>query len=146
MKIIKYIKVGSTYFFSNYEDFNLNDIDYLCIVDDFKFPNNGEIGLRQKKRHIFLCKNLTKQEFINDVVVDKHYMNAGEFLIPEFNEYINFTIDDFKSICYIFNNMDYRHTYEKIIAEAYVENNGFFLTDEQRDMAYMDYKKARNLL
>jgi hypothetical protein len=42
--------------------------------------------------------------------------------------------------------MDSKHTYEKIIVEAYIENNGFFLTDEQRDMAYMEYKKTRNLL
>ena len=72
-------------------------------------------------------------------------MKAGKFLIPEFNEYINFTIDDLKSICYIFNEMDSKHSYEKIIADAYIENNGFFLTDEQRDMEYKEYKKTRNI-
>ena len=41
--------------------------------------------------------------------------------------------------------MDSKHTYEKIIADAYIENNGFFLTDEQRDMAYNEYKKTRNI-
>ena len=44
---------------------------------------------------------------------------------------------------YIFENMDSKHTYEKIIADAYIENNDFFLTDEQRDLAYAEYKKTR---
>ena len=47
------------------------------------------------------------------------------------------------NICILFDSIDEKHTYEKIIAESYIENNGFFLTKEQRDRAYDDYKRAR---
>ena len=70
-------------------------------------------------------------------------MKAGKFLIPEFNEFIGFTIEDLKSILHVFENMDDKHSYEKIIANAYIENGGFFLKDRQRYNAYLEYKKKR---
>ena len=94
-------------------------------------------------KDVFLFKNMPKQGYIDDLLNSGVNMKAGKFLIPEFNEYINFTIDDLKSIFHIFENMDDKHTYEKIIADAYINNNGFFLTDEQRDLAYAEYKKTR---
>jgi len=146
MKIYKYIKVGSSYFFDSYEDYVQRDLDYLCIVDDSKIPDNTNmVSLKLKNKHLILCRNLDKRGFINDLLSSGSKMRAGQFLIPEFNAYINFTIDDLKSICYIFDEMDSEHTYEKIIAESYIENNGFFLTDEQRDKAYNEYKNTRNL-
>ena len=146
MKLYKYIKVGSSYFFNTYEDYVPSDLDYLCIVDDSKIPHNTNmLNMNLGKKHLILCRNLDKTGFINDLIDAGSKMRGGQFLIPEFNEYINFTIDDLKSICYIFNEMDSKHSYEKIIADAYIENNGFFLTDEQRDMAYKEYKKTRNI-
>lgn len=88
-----------------------------------------------------MSKFFRKVDFGNGVKY--WYLGDWKFLIPEFNEYINFTIDDLKSILHIFENMDSKHSYEKIIAESYIENNGFFLTDKQRRKAYAEYKKSR---
>ena len=35
------------------------------------------------------------------------------------------------------------NSYEKIIADAYIENGDFFLTSKQRKKAYVEYKKTR---
>ena len=58
-------------------------------------------------------------------------------------EYKGITIDDLKLFEQAFNNIDERHTYEKIIYDAYIENNAFVLTDEQREKAYKAYKTTR---
>ena len=94
---------------------------------------------------IFIFKNTDKQEYINDVYESGVNMKVGKFLIPEFNKYINFTIDDLKSLQPIFDNMDKKHTYERVIFESYLKNGDFFLTDEQRMEAYKEYKRSRGL-
>ena len=43
----------------------------------------------------------------------------------------------------MFEKIDEKHRYEKVIFDSYVENDGFFLTDEQRLRAYEEYKMAR---
>ena len=53
------------------------------------------------------------------------------------------TLEDLKPFEEIFNNMDEKHQYEKIIYDAYVTNNDFTLTKEQRDKAYESYKQTR---
>ena len=147
MKTIKLFQMGSSYFFNDYEDYNLKDNDELHVLDEWKFPKTNGLIMTLKnpktKKDIFYIKNTNKKEYIDDVIESKVYMRVGKFLIPEFNEYIGFTIDDLKSIMYLFDSIDEKHTYEKIIAESYIENNGFFLTKEQRDRAYDDYKRAR---
>ena len=142
MKPIKQFQMGSTYFFSKYKYFKSKDYDELCIMDVFPF-NNNMMNAKLKDRDLLLFRDMPKTGYINDLIESKTPMKAGKFLIPEFNEYINFTIDDLKSILHIFENMDDKHTYEKIIAEAYIENNGFFLTGKQRRKAYAEYKKSR---
>ena len=142
MKPIKQFQMGSTYFFSKYKDFKSKDYDELCIMDVFPF-NNNMMNAKLKDRDLLLFRDMSKSGYINDLIESKTPMKAGKFLIPEFNEYINFTIDDLKSILHIFENMDSKHSYEKIIAESYIENNGFFLTGRQRRKAYAEYKKSR---
>lgn len=71
-------------------------------------------------------------------------MIVGKFLIAEFNKEIRFTIDDLKKFEQIFDKMDEKHMYEKIIYDSYIENGDFYLTDLQRDKAYKEYKKYRN--
>ena len=117
MKPIKQFQMGSTYFFSNYKDFKSKDYDDLCIMDTFIFPG-CVMNAKLDGKDVFLFKNMPKQGYIDDLLNSGVNMKAGKFLIPEFNEYINFTIDDLKSILHIFENMDDKHTYEKIIAEA----------------------------
>ena len=144
MKPIKQFQMGSSYFFNKYDGYKQKDYDDLCIMDTFIFPGRV-MNMKLEGRDVFMFRNMDKQGFIDDVLETKVYMKAGKFLIPEFNEYIGFTIEDLKSILYFFDEIDERHTYEKIIAESYIENNGFFLTDEQRDKAYNEYKKKKDI-
>lgn len=142
MKPIKQFQMGSTYFFSNYEDFSSKDYDEICIMDTFPFKNDI-MNMKLDHSDVFLCRDMPKEGFINDLITSGVNMKAGKFLIPEFCEYINFTIDDLKSIFPIFENMDEKHTYERIIAQSYIDNNSFTLTESQRDAAYQEYKKTR---
>ena len=138
--------MGSSYFFDRYDDYKLKDNDELHIVDEFIFPNRVCMNMKLfDGNDIFIFKNTDKQEYINDVYESGVNMKVGKFLIPEFNKYINFTIDDLKSLQPIFDNMDKKHTYERVIFESYLKNGDFFLTDEQRMEAYKEYKRSRGL-
>ena len=138
--------MGSSYFFDRYDDYKLKDNDELHIVDEFIFPNRVCMNMKLfDGNDIFIFKNTDKQEYINDVYESGVNMKVGKFLIPEFNKYINFTIDDLKSLQPIFDNMDEKHTYERVIFESYLKNGDFFLTDEQRMEAYKEYKRSRGL-
>ena len=146
MKTIQKFKMGSSYFFDIYDDYKLKDNDELHIVDEFIFPNRVCMNMKLfDGNDIFIFKNTDKQEYINDVYESGVNMKVGKFLIPEFNKYINFTIDDLKSLQPIFDNMDKKHTYERVIFESYLKNGDFFLTDEQRMEAYKEYKRSRGL-
>ena len=70
-------------------------------------------------------------------------MAAGKFLSPELAEYMNITIDDLKLFQSAFDNIDERHSYEKVIYESYIKNNAFVFTDEQRNEAYKLYKENK---
>ena len=142
MKPIKQFQMGSTYFFSKYKDFKSKDYDDLCIMDTFIFPG-CVMNAKLDGKDVFLFKNMPKQGYIDDLLNSGVNMKAGKFLIPEFCSYISFTIEDLKSIFHIFDNIDSKHTYEKIIAQSYIENNDFFLTTQQRDLAYDEYKSTR---
>ena len=138
--------MGSSYFFDRYDDYKIKDNDELHIVDEFIFPNRVCMNMKLfDGNDIFIFKNADKQEYINDVYESGVNMKVGKFLIPEFNKYINFTIDDLKSLQPIFDNMDKKHTYERVIFESYLKNGDFFLTDEQRREAYKEYKRSRGL-
>ena len=138
--------MGSSYFFDRYDDYKIKDNDELHIVDEFIFPNRVCMNMKLfDGNDIFIFKNTDKQEYINDVYESGVNMKVGKFLIPEFNKYINLTIDDLKSLQPIFDNMDKKHTYERVIFESYLKNGDFFLTDEQRMEAYKEYKRSRSL-
>lgn len=134
--------MGSSYFFQTYEDFQIKDYDDLCIMDKFIFPGNV-MNMKLKDKDVFMFRNMPKKGFIDDVIESKVYMKLGKFLIPEFNEYIGFTINDLILLRPLFDELDERHSYEKIIADAYIENNEFKLTPEQRLEAYNEYKKKK---
>jgi hypothetical protein len=137
--------MGSSYFFDKYEDYKSKDYDDLCIMDRFIFEGAKVMNMKIGGRDVFMYKNMDKKGFMDEVFETNVFMKAGKFLIPEFNEYIGFTIEDLEKMRPMFEQIDYRHGYEKIIFEAYLENGGFFLTDEQRDRAYAEYKYERGL-
>ena len=53
------------------------------------------------------------------------------------------TVDDLTQLDELFNKLDDKHKYEKIIYEAYKENCSFTLSEEQLSNAYAEYKKYR---
>lgn len=144
MRDIKRIIIGSRVFFSGYEDFKSKDTDVIAIMDSF-FPGQNSLNMKipKKGEDVFLYRNLDKMAFINDTLSSGLPMRAGKFLVPEFIDYIGLTIDDLQLLRPMFEEMDEKHKYEKIIFDSYVKNNSFTLTDEQRMKAYEVYKESR---
>ena len=142
MKTIKKIMIGSSVFFSEYEDYESKDKDVIAIMDTF-IPHKNSLNMKIKGEDVFLYRNMSKQRFIQDAFASGVPMRAGKFLVPEFAEYIGMEINDLKRLAPLFDQMDEAHKYEKIIFDAYMENGSFTLTDAQRNAAYEEYKKAR---
>ena len=86
---------------------------------------------------------MTKEQLLELHKGCKLGMCLGKFLIPEFNEKFGITVEDLKELSSLLDHLDDKHLYEKIIYDAYLENNDFSLTDEQRQNAYNEYKKHR---
>lgn len=144
MRPIAQFKMGSSYFFSKYDDYNSKDVDEICIMDTF-IPNakTNVLNMNANGKDVFFYRNMRKEEFIEEVEVTGVYMKVGKFLIPEFSRFIGFGIGDLRKIRHLFDLVDDKHSYEQIIADAYLENNDFFLTEEQRQRAYDEYKRKR---
>ena len=136
------ILVGSKYFFKEMPGFSSKDTDKIVLVSKpvgFKY-------VRQTSGSgscLFEWKKMTADEFVNRTLKTKTPMSVGKFLVPEFNEQIGFTIEHLKLLEPIFEQLDEKHKYEKVIYDAYVSNGSFTLTDEQRQTAYEVYKEAR---
>ena len=142
MKTIKKIAIGSSVFFSEYKDYKSKDKDVLAIMDTF-IPHKNSLNMKIKGEDVFLYRNMSKQRFIQDAFASGVPMRAGKFLVPEFAEYIGMEISDLKRLAPLFDQMDETHKYERVIFNAYIDNNSFTLTNEQRDGAYEEYKKTR---
>ena len=138
----KQFVVGSNAFFKCYEDFNPHDNDKLVLVKSL--PNNQiTYQLRLKGNCIFVWKYIQPEEFIEFHKKHRTGIYIGKFLIPEFVKEIGFTIDNLKQLNFLLDKLDEKHQYEKIIYDSYIENNDFYLTDEQRLKAYNKYKSER---
>lgn len=134
-------KMGSEYFFKKYSDFVSKDTDYIVLVDEPKMFKTV-MNLRMLGKDVFYWKRMDKALFI-EKTLNSDPMCAGKFLIPEFCKDLGFTIEDLKLLDNSFQNMDKKHEYERIIYQSYLENNDFFLTDEQREKAYKKYKENK---
>ena len=138
------ILIGSTYFFSEYNDFNSKDRDELEIIDTNEFNQIRQITgkgkcLFQMKRHS------SKEEYIAWALQSQLGMVIGKFLVPEFNAAIGFSVEDLKRLSPLIKILDDKHKYEEIIFNSYIENGNFTLTKEQRDLAYQSYKETRRI-
>ena len=134
--------MGSRVFFENMPGFESKDIDELCIMDVFNLKGNSLHLNGLHGKDVFLYKDMSKERFIEDA--GKLPMKVGKFLVPEFAEYLGMTIEDLKKLKPIIDAIDEKHEYEKVIFDSYIENNGFYLTDEQRERAFKIYKEKRN--
>jgi hypothetical protein len=138
------ILIGSQYFFLEYEDFKSKDIDEVQIIDTNEFKQIRQITgqgkcLFQMKRHS------SKKEYIDWALQSQLGMVLGKFLVPEFCEAIDFTIDDLSKLQPLIDKLDDKHKYEEIIFNSYIENGNLTLTKEQRDLAYQSYKETRRI-
>lgn len=144
MNTLYQFKCGSSYFFSSFPDYVVKDYDELHICD-YLIKDSKILNLKTEKQDIFFIKEMPVSEHIDDCLNSGVPMRAGKYLIPEFSRHIGLTIEDLKQLKPCFDNMDDKHSYEKIIFESYLKNGDFYLTDEQLKEAYEDYKKKRPL-
>lgn len=134
--------VGSQYFFNKFEDFQPKDIDHLELVDNPTFFKNS-LQITGQGKCLFQWRRMTSDEFVSITLKNNLPMAIGKFLVPEFNKEIGFTIDHLKQLQPLIDNLDDKHLYEKVIYDAYIQNNDFYLTDEQLLNSYKEYKKYR---
>ena len=147
MKEIARFKIGSRYFFENFDDYVLKDKDILVIMDNWKLTRTNVLNLKDKNGNdVFFYKDMNKDEFIKDTLESGVPMRCGKFLIKEFNEYIGFTIDDLKKLDEMFQKMDEKHIYEKYIYECFIKNDKFELNSEQLAKSFDIYKERELLL
>ena len=143
MKPIKTFEIGSKVFFKEYPDYIIKDNDELCIMDSFEFETNVMNAKFPDNKDVFFYRNMDKYGFIMDALNSGFPMRIGKFLVPEFANYLQMNIDDLKYLEPLILDIDDKHKYEKIIFDSYIKNDSFTLTKEQRDEAYIIYKKYR---
>ena len=134
--------VGSRAFFEGMQGFCPKDTDILELVDN----PTGFKDVRQfkgKGKCVFQWRRMSAGEFIQVTMTRNLPMEIGKFLVPEFADAIGFTIEDLKRLQPMVDRLDDAHRYEKIIFDAYLYNNAFTLTSEQRSMAFDEYLKFR---
>lgn len=133
---------GSTYFFGSIDGFKSKDIDVIVLVEKpkgFQYTRRTSSG----SSCLFERKKMSANEFVNYALNSKVKMCVVQFLIKEFCEDIGFTINHLKELKPVFEQLDNKHKYAKIVFDSYIKNNSFTLTDEQRQLAYEEYKKYR---
>lgn len=136
--------IGSKAFFGDLKDYKSKDED-LLVIDDKIESSKGILHCNlDKNKDVFICGNLSKTEFLNDTVISNYPLKVGKFLVPKFAEYIKLTINELKSLEFLFNKLDSKHKYEKLIFDYYIENGSFTLTDKQLNKVYKVYIKNRN--
>ena len=144
MKPIKKFVVGSQAFFKDMPGYHPHDKDILCIMDEWNINDTCQLNMKLDGEDVFFTKNMTKEEFIRYSSKDTP-MRCGKFLVPEFAEWIGFTLDDLNRIKPVLDKIDNRHKYYLSIYDSYIKNNKFELTSAQRKAAYEIYKKERGL-
>ena len=136
------ILVGSQYFFKDIEGFNSKDVDYLILdyipknyKEKYQISGNGQCLFRWKK--------MSADNFIKNALETKLPMEIGKFFVVDFARMVGITINHLKQLEPVLEKLDEKHLYLKVIYNSYIENNDFVLTQEQRLLAYEEYKKAR---
>lgn len=146
IKVLNKFIVGSTVFFNVFDDFKSKDTDEIWIVEDSKIFKNGDLKsflIHAKDKDIVLYKPLLRQQFIELDLKTKDSIKLGKYLVKSFIDYIGLTINDLESLKLLYDNLDSKHKYQKIIYDAYLENNEFILTEKQLEDAYNAYKSER---
>lgn len=134
--------VGSRAFFEGMQGFKPKDEDILVLVkssDHFKSSRERH----SKGRCLFEWVDRSRNEWLTTLMGTGLPMEVGKILVPEVARHIGLTIDDLKALHPQFEQLDARHKYERMICDCYIQNGGFFLTEEQRNAAFEEYKRER---
>ena len=137
---------GSNAFFTGMAGFSPSDNDRLILVDDVSecgIPFKTHSEMRLKGNCYFFYKRLPKGEMIDNCIASKDPMVVGKFLVPAVARDLGLTTEDLRRLEDVMPLLDDRHKYEEVIFRAYLENNDFVLTDEQRQEAFESYSKYR---
>lgn len=134
--------VGSNVFFKDIDGFNSKDVDILELIDNpIGFKNNRWIKFPHKD--VFQWRRMPIKEFIEITLSNNIPLEIGKFLVPEFIKEFNLSINDLKKLQPLIEKLDDKHKYESVIYYSYLQNNSFYLTDEQLMEAYKIYIKYR---
>lgn len=134
--------VGSNVFFKDIDGFNSKDVDILELIDNpIGFKNNRWIKFPHKD--VFQWRRMPIKEFIEITLSNNIPLEIGKFLVPEFIKEFNLSINDLKKLQPLIEKLDDKHKYESVIYYSYLQNNDFYLTDEQLMEAYKIYIKYR---
>lgn len=140
----KKFTIGSRAFFNRMPDFQSKDTDVLIWTDEPKgyehykqTSMSGQCTMEWAKKE--------KAEFISFALREKACgLEFGKFLVTDFANELGMSIADLTMLYEHFKErIDEKHKYQHEVYKAYVENNGFYLTDKQRDKAYKVYKAER---
>lgn len=138
----KRFTVGSRAFFSGQPDFNPKDIDYLSFTD----RGNG-FGRSMQRTDGNCCHFLfvrkPKYEMIDEALTSGPAMAVGKFLVPDVAKELSLSFQDLIRLRPLIDRLDKKHSYERIIYESYIANEGFTLTEDQLAAAYACYQAAR---
>lgn len=143
----KYI-VGSFAFFKDMPGYALHDLDYVIISDEM-FNDYHHLYLIKDNVacDIFYWKVHEIEWYVKSLLRDNSFpLYAVTFLVPAIAKEVGMTIEHLKMLKPVIDRLDEvgpKYAYYKDIYNAYVENNGFFMTDEQLRRAYRTYKSAR---
>ena len=137
--------IGSRAFFEGIDGFESKDTDELWLLTEPLFGKNESFIFKNMKegKDIILYPPFSKEEIIEYDLKSNDKIKFGKYLVPKFAEYIGLSIKDLKKVSKLMIKLDAKHVYQKIIYNAYISNGNFTLTDEQRQKAYEEYKKAR---
>ncbi len=137
-------KVGSQAFFEGMPGFRPSDTDEVEFEEQPRlYKNVLQFRKRDGTRCLFKWRKMSPEEFIEYELGTNLPMELGKFLVPEVADYLGFTLEHLEQLRPLTRRLDARHSYEKVIFDSYIENGGFWLTDEQRASAFSEYKKGR---
>jgi len=148
-KAFKKYLCGSNYFFGKFKDYVWHDYDIIIVRENApKIVDYQRLIDEKKNIDYFIWKKNTPEWHVNHLLNEVRFqLDIGHLLIPEVNKELGITIEHLKQLKDIANELvgqfDGLYDYYKIIYDAYITNNDFILTDEQRLAAYNEYKKAR---
>lgn len=135
------ILVGSASFFKGMEGYNGKD-NFIKVIDE---PREGSSKWWSKRgEDTFEWVRHGKEAQLRKLMSTGVVKRVAALLTPELAMVFGVTVEDIRDLEYIWNKCEGKTAYYKVIADAYIENGVFVLTEEQKAHAFEVYKEARN--